>query len=184
MALLISNIKNVMFSVMKKQRYIDLTWFFIRISFLRKCWFVCIHTCSMTKLEFDAFWLMGKRVICWFQWCNFYLKHHMSPCTYMLTKTILHKWLQRCLNSRTKSDWIYLLSYEKWNNEAIKIIKKGWKPWELSMVLNPDPSQLSSKINTNLIFRRGIIWAFSGKPDYYFLSEKKYLQLTFLRPVQ
>ena len=124
MALLISNIKNVMFSVMKKQRYIDLTWFFIRISFLRKCWFVCIHTCSMTKLEFDAFWLMGKRVICCFQWCNFYLKHHMSPCTYMLTKTILHKWLQRCLNSRTKSDWIYLLSYEKWNNEAIKIIKK------------------------------------------------------------
>ena len=127
MALLISNIKNVMFSVMKKQRYIDLTWFFIRISFLRKCWFVCIHTCSMTKLEFDAFWLMGKRVICWFQWCNFYLKHHMSPCTYMLTKTILHKWLQRCLNSRTKSDWIYLLSYEKWNNEAIKIIKKRMK---------------------------------------------------------
>ena len=44
--------------------------------------------------------------------------------------------------------------YEKRNNEAMKIAKKGWKPWELSMVLNPDPSQLSLKIYTNLIFKQ------------------------------
>ena len=37
--------------------------------------------------------------------------------------------------------------YDSWNNIALKQIKiyKGWKPWELSVVFNPDPSQLSLK---------------------------------------
>ena len=34
--------------------------------------------------------------------------------------------------------------YEIWNNIAIpNSYSLGWEPWELSVVFNPDPSQLS-----------------------------------------
>ena len=39
--------------------------------------------------------------------------------------------------------------YEIWNNIAIpNSYVLGWEPWELSVVFNPDPSQLS--LNKNL----------------------------------
>ena len=39
--------------------------------------------------------------------------------------------------------------YEIWNNIAIpNSYLLGWEPWELSVVFNPDPSQLS--LNENL----------------------------------